>query len=170
MVAIREVTGTFPRFRDSRRNADYEDGRWFYVEAYVSNFGHYGPAAIGTVNERSGGANMLDLFVTDCLRGEGIGTDVILAAGERWPNLRWIGTDTSHGFHKALAGYGIAVLDGAGLSAGYKLNRDPNLSGGRAARHGTIKCNAIPSDGLSAVLPRRICGKSRDGKHMGSET
>jgi hypothetical protein len=79
------------------------------VELHVGNHGLYGPAAIGTVNEHDGITEMLSLIVIDHLRGLGFGTEVIVAAGERWPTMSWDATNESLGFHQSLVRQGIAT-------------------------------------------------------------
>jgi GNAT superfamily N-acetyltransferase len=119
-ACVREVTGQLPVFSSefpypdgtslpTFHNEAYAEGRWFYVEVHAGNFGIYGPVAFGTVQERDPGhAEMINVFVADCLRRRGFGRLLMEIAGRRWPYLSWTGTPDSRPFHESLVRDGVA--------------------------------------------------------------
>ena len=121
-VVIREVTDDLPDLpdrwlcRDYSEPHAYKSGQWFYIELHVANFGCYGPCGMGTVqnvDEDGPLADLVSLFVLDCIRNQGCARMIIEAAGERWPNLAWIDTDESRQFHEGLIRDGIARKHGS---------------------------------------------------------
>lgn len=124
-IMIREVTGQLPHLPDQaitdkvNEPHPYQRSQWFYVELHLGNFGLFGPAALGvvTVNDKDyDRAELSNLCVEDCVRREGYGTQIVEAAGARWPNLIWTEGPGSYAFHQKLVERGIAyrIPNGAG--------------------------------------------------------
>ena len=120
-IMIREVTGQLPHLPDQaitdkvNEPHPYQRGRWFYVELHLGNYGLYGPAALGVVSVNDGDedydrAELVSMFVEDCVRGGGYGTQIIEAAGARWPNLIWTDGPGSLHFHENLVERGVSYL------------------------------------------------------------
>lgn len=94
----------------------YSGGQWWYVELHLGDFGLYGPAALGVIHN----GNFSDLFVNDCVRHRGYGTDVIEAAVKRFGTLTWCDTTQSRPFHESLVAKGIARVTSYGGSNWYE--------------------------------------------------
>lgn len=120
---IREVTEDLPVFPDWVWGEDehgklltephpyQKDRRWFYVEIHVSNFGWFGPIALGIACTQPDetDAEMVSMWVLDELRQQGYGRQLIKSAGQRWPDLSWTDCDESRPFHEQLVREGIAT-------------------------------------------------------------
>jgi GNAT superfamily N-acetyltransferase len=117
VIYMREVTGTLPLFlinqNSERHNEAYREGRWFYVEGHVGNFGLYGPGAMGVIHIHGSSQELINDVVHDSLRRKGLARALIEAAGERWPQLSWMHTSESRPFHRRLVAQGIARNGGS---------------------------------------------------------
>lgn len=130
-ILIRGVR--MPPVRDTPPEAPpepkYPRGRWYYVEAHLTNFGIYGPAALGVVHVARDCVEFLSLLVNDSVRGCGLGTAVVCAIRERWPTATWCDTPDSRPFHETLVRDGIAQTTydaGAhGYSSSYEFVPSP---------------------------------------------
>jgi hypothetical protein len=100
VVIIRDVTGTLPAF--------YGNGKIYHVELHRRGSGTYGIAGFATVSVLGGMAEFANLIVFDHLRRRGYGRRIIIAPGERWPEMEWSDCPASRPFHDRLVEQGIA--------------------------------------------------------------
>jgi GNAT superfamily N-acetyltransferase len=119
-IYVRDVTKNLPPFGLDRNGSPdaYEFGEWFYVELHAREIiGWWGPLGIGVVQVDTR-PYLHSVLVLGTVRRFGLGTRIVEAAGERWPNIYWDGCGASAEFHAKLVIKGIAATQ-AGRSDVY---------------------------------------------------